>query len=160
MWKYRRQLRFVTGKVKASNLAELRAQRQPSSWSSDPADNAAIGPHAADRLRNTARPGDVSRGLAPTTVTDRGENSLSRRYVDMGESDQLREEMLGGTRYLCYAMTNNLSHHALAPTRPCAAAISSEVRVIPTSGIDRHPKPSTRSAHHSSSDIRAENRSS
>ena len=38
MWKYRRQLRFVTGKVKASNLAELRALRQSSSWSSDPAD--------------------------------------------------------------------------------------------------------------------------
>jgi hypothetical protein len=34
---------------------------------------------APRRFLSTARPGDVSRGLAPTTATDRGENSLSRR---------------------------------------------------------------------------------
>jgi hypothetical protein len=34
---------------------------------------------------STARPGDVWRGLAPTIAIDRGENSLSRRYVDIGK---------------------------------------------------------------------------
>jgi hypothetical protein len=33
----------------------------------------------------------VSRGLAPTTATDRGENSLSRRYVDIGQLVQRGE---------------------------------------------------------------------
>jgi hypothetical protein len=41
---------------------------------------------ALRRFLKTARPADVSRGLAPTTAMDRGENSLSRRYVDIGRS--------------------------------------------------------------------------
>jgi hypothetical protein len=53
----------------------------------DPLDLAVVRVDETDRpfeaggakVLNTARPGDVSRGLAPTTATDRGENSLSRR---------------------------------------------------------------------------------
>ena len=40
----------------------------------------------AAKISQNRPPADVSRGLAPTTATDRGENSLSRRYVDMGRS--------------------------------------------------------------------------
>ena len=55
---------------------------------SDPLDLVVVRVDEADRSFETRvcegfsrrrDPGDVSRGLAPTTATDRGENSLSRR---------------------------------------------------------------------------------
>jgi hypothetical protein len=50
---------------------------------------------ALRRFLKTARPTDVSRGLAPTTATDRGENSLSSRYVDMGSQSAAIFELKG-----------------------------------------------------------------
>jgi hypothetical protein len=43
---------------------------------------------AARRFLSTARPGEVARGLAPTTATDRGENTFSIRYVDICQINQ------------------------------------------------------------------------
>src|SRR5215472_14976306 len=55
---------------------------------------------AALRFRMTARPGEVGRGLAPTTATERGEKSRSSRYVDMLSATvlQLQNECSGYDR--------------------------------------------------------------
>jgi hypothetical protein len=44
------------------------------------------GGDAAMMFATTCRPTEVSRGLAPTTASERGATNRSRRYVDIHES--------------------------------------------------------------------------